>query len=297
MKITTENFEYFIDGSWDYDKEKEIHTGIWIHPDKMDVSGGRITEKEIDRLALYENKEAITISGLTQETFEYFIKTYGKELRAVRFFKNKMVEDWSLLGTLPDIEYIHWFYNQRITKLWDMSGNTHLKGLCISDFTRLKNLDGVEKAPALEWFSMRDSVWDNTEVESYTCFRNTNVKYLHFGGKNIIDKDVSFVKNMPKLMCFDFAPNLFETEKIVWIMTNCSEVKGCALHTFIDDFMYNSETGAYDIPALCLPGKGKRCFKASDKAKMEKLQHELRQLMDKYRGRKYDEVFKEQKDV
>lgn len=211
MQITTDNFENFINGSWDYDKEKECHTGIWIRSNNMDVGGGRIAKEEIDRLSMYDNKEALTISGLTQETFEYFINKYGKELRAVRFFKNKMVEDWSLLGSLPDIEYIYWFHNQRITKLWDMSKNVGLKGLCISDFTRLKKLDGVEKAPNLEWFSMRDAVWDKTEVESYKCFSNTNVKYLHFGGKKILDGDLSFVADMPRLERFDFPPNLFET--------------------------------------------------------------------------------------
>lgn len=292
MQITLEKFDHFINGSWNYDKEKECHTGIWIHSDTMDVSGGIITRKEIDRLDLYENKEVITISGLTQDTFEYFIEKYGNKLRAVRFFKNKLVEDWSLLGTLQDVEVIYWFHNQRITKLWNMSDNIHLKGLCISDFAKLKILDGIEKAPALEWFSMRDAVWDKTEVKSYTCFANTNVKYLHFGGKNIIDGDVSFVKNMRKLKCFDFAPNLFETEKIAWIMANCPNVKGYALRTFLEDHMYNRESGEYNIPALCMAGKGKRCFKASDTAKKDKLQREFQKMMDEYRGKKYDEVFK-----
>lgn len=43
------------------------------------------------------------------DSFEYFIKTYGAQLKAIRFFKNKLVEDWSLLGTLHKLEYIHFF--------------------------------------------------------------------------------------------------------------------------------------------------------------------------------------------
>ncbi len=291
MRITTENFDSFISGSWDYDKERDCHTGIWIHSDNMDVSGGRITNEEIDCLSTYENKETITISGLTQETFEYFINKYGSELRAVRFFKNKMVEDWSLLGTLPNIEYIYWFHNQRITKLWDMSNNLCLKGLCISDFSRLKKLDGIEKAPNLEWFSMRDAVWDKAEIETYTCFNNTNIKYLHFGAKKILDGDVSFVKNMSDLEYFECSPALFETEKIAWVMANCSTIKGCAFHIFIEDYMYNKESGQYDIPALRLTGKGKRCFRASDISKKNKLEEEFIHMMDMYRGKEYKEIF------
>lgn len=289
MQITTENFEQFIIGSWDYDKERGCHTGIWLRSDNMDITGGRITKEEIDRLSMYENREVLTISGLTQETFEYFIKKYGSELRAIRFFKNKMVEDWSLLETLPDIEYIYWFHNQRITKLWDMRKNVALKGLCISDFTRLKRLDGIEKAPKLCWFSFRDAIWDKNVVESYKCFENSNIRYLHFGAKKILDGDISFVAKMPNLEYFDFNPNLFETEKIAWVMANCPEIKGYAFHIFIDEYMYNKESLEFDIPALRIPGKGKRCFVATDIDKKNKLQKEFVQMMDKYRGKDYYE--------
>lgn len=288
--ITTENFPAFITGSWDYDREKDCHTGIWIHSDNMDVSGGRITKEEIDRLDGYEHKEAITISGLTQDTFEYFIRRYGQELRAVRFFKNKMVEDWSLLGTLPQLEYVYWFHNQRIASLWDMSENVALKGLCISDFSRLKRLDGIWKAPNLEWFSFRDAVWDKNEVESYTCFAHTGIKYLHFGAKKILDEDVSFVTKMPKLERFDFNPSLFETEKIAWLMANCPKLEGCALHIFIDDWMLDKETKEYSIPALRLTGKGKRCFPATDEKKRKKLEDEFLRFMETYYKKDYPDI-------
>lgn len=291
MRISLDNFEDFISGSWDWDKEKETHTGIWIHPDSMDVSGGKITKAEIDRLAEYENKESLTISGLSQETFEYFIERYGKELRAVRFFKNKIVEDWSLLGNLPELEYVYWFHNQRITSLWDMSNNTALKGLCISDFTRLKSLDGINKAPYLEWFSMEDAVWDSTVVESYSCFAQSNVKYLRFGGKKIADGNLSFLSQMSQLECFDFASFHFETEKIAWVMANCLKVKGKSLNIFVKDWIYNKETGDYDIPALCVTGKGKRKFREDDIIKKEKLESEFIHMMENYRGKEYHEVF------
>ena len=79
------------------------------------------TVEDIDKLKLYPDAEVVTISGLQQDTFEYFINTYGKQLKAIRFFKNKFVEDLSLLGTLPQLEYVHFFYNQRVTALWNMT--------------------------------------------------------------------------------------------------------------------------------------------------------------------------------
>lgn len=61
-----------------------------------------------------------------------FINTYGKQLRAVCFFKNKLVSEWTL---------------KRIDSLWNMSQNISLKWLEISGFTKLKTLVGIEKAP------------------------------------------------------------------------------------------------------------------------------------------------------
>ena len=153
MRITVDNFNQFIDNSYDFDGQ-----GIWIKPFDMDVSGGKITKEEIDELDQYETIEILIITGLRQDTFEYFIKKYGYKVKTIHFFKNKLVEDWSLLQSLPQLEFIYWFHNQRITKLWDMSNNDKLKGLCLEDFTRLNDLSGIEKAKNLEIFSMGDAV-------------------------------------------------------------------------------------------------------------------------------------------
>lgn len=291
MKVTTENFEDFIRGSFDYDKEKKKHTGIYIRSEHMDVGGGRIKKEEIDHLSEYDNIETVSISGLTQDTFEYFIEKYGREIRAIKFFKNKMVEDWSLLGTLPNLEFIYWFHNQRIDKMWDMSGNVNLKGICISDFSRLKKLDGVEKAPALEWFSMRDAVWNTSVAESYSCFKNTKVKYLEFWAKKILDEDISFIMDMPELEYFECAANMFSTEKFAYIMANCPDVRGNALNMFIEDTMYNKETQKFDIPALRLTGKGKRVFRKTDEKRRCKLEKEFMDMLEVYRGKSYEEFF------
>lgn len=83
------SFDSFADGSFDYDCKTKNHTCLWLREANMDIGGGTISKEEIDSLANYPDIDVVTISGLRQDTFEYFIKNYGKQLRAIRFFKNK----------------------------------------------------------------------------------------------------------------------------------------------------------------------------------------------------------------
>lgn len=103
------SFESFVNGQFDYDETTDKHNCLWLHQENMDIGGGKISFADIDRMKDYPNEEVVIISGLRQDTFEYFIKTYGKQLKAIRFFKNKFVEDLSLLGTLPQLEYVSFF--------------------------------------------------------------------------------------------------------------------------------------------------------------------------------------------
>lgn len=143
------SFDSFVRGYFDCDPVSQTHTGLWLHEENMDIGGGKISVDNIDRLKDFPDADVVTVSGLRQDTFEYFLKTYGRQLKVIRFFKNKFVEDWSMLGTLPNFEYVYFFSNQRIETLWDMSGNQSLTGLCIEDFSRLHSINGINTAPTL----------------------------------------------------------------------------------------------------------------------------------------------------
>lgn len=166
-------------------------------------------------------------------TFEYFVETYGARLRYIHFFKNKMVEDLSPLGALPELEGFRFFYNQRVTRLWDMRGNKNLKFIDLTDFSRLHDLDGVQRAPALEWFSFGDRIWSTSVADSYRIFRGTGVRRLDFSGKAISDMDLSFVLDMPALEEINLPTNLFTTEQNAWVAANRPDVRGYSLRPSI----------------------------------------------------------------
>ena len=145
-QVTIDTFEDF------RDNYSRFHP--WLREEHADVSGGTISIADIDRIKDYPDAEVVTISGLHQDTFEYFIKTYGHQFKAIRFHKNKLVSDWSLLGELPNLEFVHWFFNQRITSFWDMSKNVSLKAVSIDDFSRITGFEMIDTAPALEFLSI-----------------------------------------------------------------------------------------------------------------------------------------------
>ena len=287
-------FEQFCDGEFCVDPRSHEDKILWLHEAAMDIGGGKISVGEIDVLAEHPEAEAVRISGLRQDTFEYFIQTYGQRLRAIHFFKNKLVEDWSLLGTLPKLEYVYWFANQRINRLWDMRGNTALKGLCVSDFTRLHSIEGIQTAPGLRYFCFKDAVWDTSEVESFSPLAHTGVTHLLFGAKRITDGSLEFLENMPSLELFDFPLNQFTMEQVAWAVANFPNLNGYGLCAKRDDTVYKSGPNGehLELPGAYIVGKRKPALSyEKDAARIQRYMDQFEALKKKYRGVPYKEIF------
>ena len=254
MDVHAYDFDSLTEKEWKYPKIDEDARGTQL---LLKAPGRKLSKDEIDRIAEHPDARSVSIGGLRQDTFEYFINTYGRQFRYINFFDEALIEDWSLLETLPELEALYWFSNQKITKLWDMSKNCSLKALELSDFTKLHDLSGVEKAPALEWFGFGDAVWRTSELESLRPLKDTNIRRLSFSGKTIRDMDISFIPQMKALEVFDFPANLFAMEEVAWLAGKCPNVEGYALRPYIETKVYNPETNMADIPGVLLVGKRK----------------------------------------
>lgn len=290
MNITLESFDKFVSGEFDLDEFAGKHTPLHLVNEAADIGGGTLTVEDIDVLEKYPKLDVVTVSGLHQDTFEYFIKKYGKQFRAIRFFKNKFVSDWSLLGELPQLEFVYFFANQRITKLWDMSANYALKGLAIDDFSKLHSINGIETAPALRRFEIGNAVWSNATIDSFLPLSGTGIEYLGFTGKRIEDEDLSFLHEMPNLKRFDFAANLFTTEQVAWIAANFPKLTGCSLCAALDLTTFNEATGEDDVPASLIIGKRKPILvNRGNEAKIARYIDGFERLVEFYRGKSQPE--------
>lgn len=286
------SFESFVNGNFDYDKTTKTHNSLWLREENMDIGGGKITIADIDKLKNYPDTEVVTISGLKQDTFEYFIKTYGKQLKAIRFFKNKFVEDLSLLGTLPHLEYLYFFANQRATSLWNMTENKSLSSLCIEDFSRLTSIRGVETAPALKEFRIGNAIWNTMVLDSLMPLSNSKIERLSFTGRAIGDSDFSFLETLPELKVFDFATNVFTTEQVAWIAANCPLAEGYALKAKVDCMLPDSNEHLVDVPKSIIVGKRKPILKVKgNEEKIQKYVDSFEKLKKKYKGMSYKVAF------
>ncbi|MBO5879490.1 MAG: hypothetical protein J6Q68_02945 [Clostridia bacterium] len=286
------SFKSFVNGDFDYDKTTKSHTCLWLCNEKMHLGSEKITVEDIDKLKLYPDAEVVTISGLQQDTFEYFINTYGKQLKAIRFFKNKFVEDLSLLGTLPQLEYVHFFYNQRVTALWNMTENTSLTALCIEDFSRLVSIQSIETAPVLKEFRIGNAIWSTMKIDSLMPLSNTNIERLSFSGRAIKDNDLSFLEALPSLKTFDFAINMFTTEQVAWIAANYPLMEGYAIKAKVDCMLFESNENSVDVPKAMIVGKRKPTLKvAGNEEKIQKYVESFEKLKQKYAGLTYRVAF------
>lgn len=286
------SFESFVNGSFDYDPTTQTHTCLWLSSESMDIGGGKISFSDIDRLKDYPHADVVTISGLNQNTFEYFIQTYGKQLKAIRFFKNKFIEDLSLLGQLPQLEYLYFFANQKVTSLWDMTINTSLTGLCIEDFSRLTSIKGVQTAPTLKEFRIGNAIWSKMVIDSFMPLANTKLERLSFTGRAIEDNDLSFLETLPNLKVFDFATNQFSTEQVAWIAANCRQAEGFALKAKVDCMLCESNENLVDVPKTIIVGKRKPIVKVEgNEEKIQKYVDSFESLKKKYQGVPYKVAF------
>ena len=247
---------------------------------QKEVGGGTITVEQIDMIRNFPDAKSIIISGLKQDTFEYFVNTYGRQFQAITFWKNKAVSDLSVLSSLEDVEYISYFFNQKASKLWDMSNNKKLVGLSISDFSKLHALDGIEKACNLESFYVRNRVEARMEIESLKPIVNTGIKYFCWGGKRVLDNDFGCLANS-KIEELDISPMQFTMLELAQLLALFPEtLKGSITQPYTSGGVKDKD-GYTEYFFLC---KGKRtCVKGKDDARFESYLNEFECLLKKCR--------------
>lgn len=271
MNITLENFEK---------TRTEIYDVVLV-PQNNDIGGGSITKEEIDIIKEYPDAKSLRISGLNQETFEYLIGNYGNQFEAISFFKNKLVSDLSLLGNLRQLQFVYYFFNQRVERLWDMKNNESLTGLAIYDFSKLHIIDEVATAPNLKKFAIGNEIWSKSNIKSLKPLVSSSITHFAWSGEKVQDNDF-FCLAKSKIRELDLNISMFKMEELAQLIASFPSLRGTATKPYRESSIIDTDQSKTTFYFLC---KGKRrLVKGKDDAKLEKYIDEFEHLVNCYRN-------------
>jgi hypothetical protein len=191
---------------------------------ERDHPESRITRRELDTIANFPAATEISVNGLTQDTFEYLIAHYGSQFKVINFWKCPLVHDLTALESLPGIEYILYFWNQKTEQLWDLSMNTSLRGLGFDDFNRLHDVSQLASAPALEELHFGNKVWNKYMLDTLEPIgRCSKLKALAFSAKKIVDDRIEPLAHLTRLERLEFPAYQFACRQVAWLKARLPE--------------------------------------------------------------------------
>lgn len=239
-----------------------------------------MTPDDVDyEMATGKHPEILEICGMNQESLEYFVQHYGKSYRYLSFFKCQLIQDYSPLEDLSNLEEISVYWNIRADKLWNFERNTALRTISISDAKRMTlNPDLLRTSKVMENVFFSGSIFNNYPMESLSCFAGMpTLKHLWLNNIRLNDKDMKVLRELPALERFDFDAGMLTTEEIAWIVAKYPMLAGKCLCAYNkeDALLNDVRVCGFRKPGLDLPEHQKR---------LDKYVAQFNALVDKYRN-------------
>ena len=120
------------------------------------ASEGGFAPSDFDVIEDHPEATALGVEGLDQHSFEMLVDRYGERLSALSLWKCPHIEDLTPLETMAQLTHVVVFWNQRATRLWNLTATPALTGLHLSDFKRLRSLNDLAGGHALEELEIGD---------------------------------------------------------------------------------------------------------------------------------------------
>lgn len=247
--------EWFIHAD---DREKNLHVTRPPKKKSESLSPCNMTPDDVDyEMSTGKNPKTLSICGMNQESFEYFIQHYGSTYEYLDFFKCQAISDFSPLAQLRNLQAVNIYWNIRAAALWDMSGNDSLKYLSLLDCKKLTyELPLLRTARDLEVFRVAGGNFTPYHMKSLSCFTGmTNLQSIWMYDIKLDEHDWEVLDTLPKLERFDFAAGMLTTEEIAYLVARYPRLTGkslCAYNTE-DASLSDVRICGYRKPSLNLP--------------------------------------------
>ena len=225
-----------------------------------------MTSDDVDyEMSTGKHPEILEICGMNQQSLEYFVQHYGKSYRYLSFFKCQLIQDFSPLEDLDNLEEVSLYWNIRADKLWDFNKNASLRTISISDAKKMTlNPELLKTSNVLETVCFSGSIFNNYPMESLECFAGMPaLKHLWLNNIRLNNKRLDALKSMPALERFDFDAGMLTTEEIAWIVAKYPDLSGKCLCAYNkeDALLNDVRVCGFRKPGLDLPQHQKRLDK------------------------------------
>lgn len=180
---------------------------------------GRSSAPPMEAIAEHPDARVLRICGLDQAAFERLVVGYGSQFSAIIFHGCQRVADLSPLEELPGLRLVSWQWNQRATRLWDLSRTPRLAGLKVEDFIHLHAMDDLQRGTSLEELVFGDGIASRKAVvESLEPLAVLeNLRYLEFCVQRIDDGRIQPLGSLSRLRELRCPVNLFTTRQLAWL--------------------------------------------------------------------------------
>lgn len=225
-----------------------------------------MTPDDVDyEMSTGKDPEILEICGMNQQSLEHFVQHYGSSYRYLSFFKCQLIQDFSPLEDLGNLEEVSLYWNIRADRLWNFSKNTSLTAISISDAKKMTlNPELLKTSDVLETVCFSGSIFNNYPMESLECFAGMPaLKNLWLNNIRLNNKSLDALKSMPALERFDFDAGMLTTEEIAWIVARYPNLSGKCLCAYNkeDAILNDVRVCGFRKPGLDLPQHQKRLDK------------------------------------
>jgi hypothetical protein len=167
-------------------------------------------------------------ADLTNRMFEALISRHGSQFSAIQFWKCPRLTDFTPLESLPDLRLVSFYWNQRASRLWDLTKTPALVGLHFDDFTRLHDLSDLAAGDSLVELEFGDAVWDTSVFESLDPLAELqSLRDLKLSAKRINDGRIEPLAALQALRALSFSAKQFTTAQVAWLRARLPDSLRC----------------------------------------------------------------------
>lgn len=229
---------------------------------------------KVEDLNIYNGVKKLIVTKLNQEMFNKVIEYYKDSIEQIFLWKSPLINDFSKLSEITNLEYFVGLWNNKARKLWKMESNLKLKGVSLSSFSKVDSLGDFKNSTIEELdFSGNRATLEKVSLKNMNSLRTIpNLKSLTMSGVKFPEDAVKQLAKLKNLEELNLDSNSFQTEEYAYLSVKLPKVKGNNLGPYWE--LRNNE--------VIIVGKRKPILnKEKDSTRIEKYVEQYNKFIEK----------------